>query len=292
MTMDASAEIAQGDRFGFGRNWQQYSVHIDEMAIAESIGDISSKLGQTDLAGKVFLDIGSGSGLSSLAANRMGARVISFDFDPDAVECTRQVRDQFAPDSGDAWQVICGSVLDKEFLSRLPSADVVYSWGVLHHTGSMWEAMGNAASLVPPGGRLFVALYNDQGPASKIWMRVKRRYNSSGDVGKAILLRGSQAYLKARTLLIGVGMLVGLGSLSGVLAAREEHRSKPRRGMRGDNDLVDWVGGWPFEVCTPAEVFDFLTAHGFTLTALQTCGGNLGCNVFVAQRQGLRPDVA
>ncbi len=115
MNTDASQEIEQGERFAFGQNWQKYSRLIDEIAINESVADISNKLAAKSLEGRTFLDIGSGSGLSSLAAFQMGASVVSFDFDPDAVECTRRIREKFAPDAGDRWQVMQGSVLDRGF---------------------------------------------------------------------------------------------------------------------------------------------------------------------------------
>jgi 2-polyprenyl-6-hydroxyphenyl methylase/3-demethylubiquinone-9 3-methyltransferase len=57
------------------------------------------------------------------------------------------------------------------------------------------------------------------------------------------------------------------------------------RGMSRWHDLLDWVGGWPFEVSTPDEIFAYLKARGFVLRHLKTCGGGLGCNEFVFVRQ-------
>jgi 2-polyprenyl-6-hydroxyphenyl methylase/3-demethylubiquinone-9 3-methyltransferase len=51
--------------------------------------------------------------------------------------------------------------------------------------------------------------------------------------------------------------------------------------MDRKHDLIDWVGGWPFEVSTPEEVFNFYRRRGFQLEALKTCAGGLGCNEFV-----------
>ena len=56
------------------------------------------------------------------------------------------------------------------------------------------------------------------------------------------------------------------------------------RGMHRWYDLVDWVGGWPFEVARPEEVFRFLRDQGFQLEELRTCGGKLGCNEFLFRR--------
>jgi 2-polyprenyl-6-hydroxyphenyl methylase/3-demethylubiquinone-9 3-methyltransferase len=47
------------------------------------------------------------------------------------------------------------------------------------------------------------------------------------------------------------------------------------------HDLVDWVGGYPFEVAAPEFVFDFYRERGFSLIQMKTCGGGLGCNQFV-----------
>jgi 2-polyprenyl-6-hydroxyphenyl methylase/3-demethylubiquinone-9 3-methyltransferase len=49
-------------------------------------------------------------------------------------------------------------------------------------------------------------------------------------------------------------------------------------------DTVDWVGGYPFEVARPEEVFDFCQQRGLLLLRLKTCGGGRGCNEFVFGR--------
>lgn len=56
---------------------------------------------------------------------------------------------------------------------------------------------------------------------------------------------------------------------------------KNNRGMSAWRDIVDWAGGYPFEVAKPEEVFDFFQAKGFSLKKLKTCAGGLGCNEFV-----------
>src|SRR5690606_32453090 len=134
-------------------------------------------LGVESLAGQRFLDVGSGSGLLSLAAQRLGANVHSFDYDPQSVACTREMKRRFAPDADD-WTIEEGSALDAEYLAGLPPADVVYSWGVLHHTGEMWRAIDLVSQRVAPGGRFWLAIYNDQGRTSADWIRVKRCYQA------------------------------------------------------------------------------------------------------------------
>ena len=58
------------DRFAFGKNWQSFIASIDDARIANSVASLRKMLGVESLAGKRFLDVGSGSGLSSLAAYR------------------------------------------------------------------------------------------------------------------------------------------------------------------------------------------------------------------------------
>lgn len=128
-----------------------------------------------NLKGKSFLDIGSGSGLFSLAARNMGAKVFSFDYDENSVACTKYLKDKFYHDD-DKWCIEQGDILDKEYLSKFSKYDIVYSWGVLHHTGNMYQALKNADNLVADHGTLFISIYNDQGRATKMWRKVKKTY--------------------------------------------------------------------------------------------------------------------
>ena len=132
-------------------------------------------LGLDTLAGLTFLDIGCGSGLFSLAARRLGATVYSFDYDPQSVACSRQLKERYLPDDAH-WHIEWGSVLDAAYLESLPRFDIVYSWGVLHHTGAMWQALDHAQRAVAPNGKLFIAIYNDMGSQSIRWRQLKRLY--------------------------------------------------------------------------------------------------------------------
>jgi 2-polyprenyl-6-hydroxyphenyl methylase/3-demethylubiquinone-9 3-methyltransferase len=51
------------------------------------------------------------------------------------------------------------------------------------------------------------------------------------------------------------------------------------------HDWFDWLGGYPFEVARPEEIFAFYQARGFSLERLKTCGGGLGCNEFVLRKK-------
>ena len=175
MTQHAQ-EITSGQRFAFGENWTRFLTTLDEERIVQAEKSLENMLGAGSLRGRTFLDIGCGSGLFSLAARRLGAQVFSFDYDPHSVACTNELRRRYFPDDPN-WRVEEGSALDPKYLTSLGKFDVVYSWGVLHHTGAMWEALHNASLPVAPGGRLFVAIYNDQGTASRRWLALKRCYN-------------------------------------------------------------------------------------------------------------------
>jgi 2-polyprenyl-3-methyl-5-hydroxy-6-metoxy-1,4-benzoquinol methylase len=268
-------------RFEFGKNWGKFARLVDQERIEAAERSLKSFLPFTDLRGKRFLDIGCGSGLLSLAARRLGAEVHSFDYDVDAVECSRRLRDGHDPDD-DRWTIEQGSVLDRDYLTKLGSFDIVYSWGVLHHTGAMWQALDNAQLPVKPGGYLYIAIYNDQGGASRRWTSVKRIYNRSPKpvrlamvvaVGGVFFLRGS---------------LVRLVKLRNPFSVKgETARKKQDRGMSVWHDLVDWVGGYPFEVAKPEEIFDFFAKRSFSLEKLKTCAGGLGCNEFVFRRRSL-----
>ena len=180
MIADSQAEISTGSRFAFGANWKSFVKLVDEPRIEAARRSLTEALGVSDLSGRTFLDIGCGSGLFSLAAHQLGAQVHSFDFDLDSVSATKELRLQHASHSG--WVVEQGSILDEQFVAKLGCFDIVYSWGVLHHTGSLWRAVDVAARLVRPRGLLFISVYNDQGSASRMWRRVKQRYNASGPV--------------------------------------------------------------------------------------------------------------
>jgi 2-polyprenyl-3-methyl-5-hydroxy-6-metoxy-1,4-benzoquinol methylase len=263
----AKQEISAGQRFAFGENWKRFHNVLDQRRIDDAVQSLREMLEIETLEGKTFLDIGSGSGLFSLAASKLGARVHSFDFDPDSVACTRLLKERFARESRD-WTIEQGSVLDDAYMARLGTFDVVYSWGVLHHTGEMWKALENARQRVRKGGRLFIALYNDQGFASRYWTVVKRLYCSSR------LLR---------PVVLGVHAFYPL--LPTYISRKIKSRNEPR-GMSIVHDFVDWMGGYPFEVSTPAQILHFHRQRGFELQNLKTVGGKMGCNEFVFRLDG------
>ena len=234
---------------------------------------LQRSLGVRDLTGKRFLDIGSGSGLSSLAATRLGASVHSFDFDPRCVACTKELKRRYAQNA--EWTIEVGSVLDATYLRALGRFDIVYAWGVLHHTGALWRAMDHAGSMVAPGGYLLIAVYNDQGRASRRWRYIKRLYISLPPCTRFLILWPCFLRLWGPTTLRDL--------LHGV-PFRTWRQYREDRGMSPWRDVVDWVGGYPFEVAKPEEVFRFYDTRGLTLVGLETCGGGHGCNELVFRK--------
>lgn len=267
--------VAQrGARFAFGSNWSRFLELVDDERIAMAERSLAGMLEVADLEAKSFLDAGSGSGLFSLAARRLGARVHSFDSDPQSVACTRELKRRYRANDR-AWEIEEGSVLDDAYLSSLGTFDVVYSWGVLHHTGAMWKALGLIERAVAPDGVLYISIYNDQGGTSRRWAWVKRTYNG--------LPRG----LRFLVIVPAFLRLWGPTFVRDALVGRPFATWRGYGGVRGMSpwrDLVDWVGGYPFEVAKPEEIFDFYRRRGFTLRRIKTCGGGLGCNEFVFAR--------
>lgn len=272
----AREQVVRGERFAFGRNWSRFLALVNAERIQDAAGSLTAMLEATSLNGQRFLDAGCGSGLFSLAARHLGATVQSFDFDAQSVRCAEELRQRYFP--GDSqWHIEQGSVLDATYVQSMGHFDVVYCWGVLHHTGAMWEGLANLTRVVAPGGRLFIALYNDQGRVSTMWRLVKRSYCSNR---------------LARALICGwlIPYWVVRGFVGDLLLRRRNPFTRylrpQARGMSLFYDWFDWLGGLPFEVAKPEDVIQFCRDRGFTLDKLVTAGGGFANNEFVFTRRG------
>ncbi len=262
--------------FAFGKNWASYAESIDEAEIAEAVAGLRRLLGGADLNGLRMLDIGAGSGIHSLAALRLGAaEVVSVDIDPDSVATTRQVLQRHGEGR---WQVRELSVfyLDP---NRLGKFDLVYSWGVLHHTGAMRRAIANAAAMVAPQGQFVFALYRRTW-LCPLWTQEKKWYSKASQV---MQLRARKAYAS----ILRLGLLASGRSFDDYVRGYVA-----KRGMDFDHDVHDWLGGYPYESISAQEVDDTMRAHGFAMrrrfvqTALKHRIGILGsgCDEYVYAR--------
>lgn len=263
-------QVKEGERFQFGKNWNSFLSTLTDERINVAETSLKRMIGTDDFGGRSFLDIGCGSGLFSLAAKNLNAKVHSLDFDLDSVNCAKYLKEKFHKDSDD-WTVEEASVLDADHMGSVGQYDIVYSWGVLHHTGNMHLALENAALPVKDGGILFIAIYNDQGGKSKVWLRIKEIYNANF-LGKAIMSLFFFGYFGFRSFLSDVM------SFKNPIKSYGEY--KRRRGMSRVHDWRDWIGGLPFEVGTPELIFDFYKERGFQLERMKTTN-TLGCNEFV-----------
>lgn len=233
-------------RYDFGRNWSRFVTGLGETQITAATQELHKLVG--DLGGKSFLDIGSGSGLHSLAALRLGAaRVAAFDYDPMSVAATTQTLSAHAP--GARWTAEHGDILSPSHAQE--PFDVVYSYGVLHHTGDMWKAIGNACSCCGPGGLLALALYVKT-PFCGLWKLEKRLY-SRFRCARPLFEALFEALLHLRRLAAGQS------------PRRYMAEYNARRGMDFRTDLRDWLGGYPYESVADGDLHRFLAARGFTL---------------------------
>lgn len=263
-------------RFAFGSNWQTFLRTIQPADIARARVSLAPALGRVDPSRSTFLDVGCGSGLFSRAAFEAGfSRVVSFDYDPQSVAAATELRRTAQADCS-RWAITRGSVLDPSFLETLGDFDVVYAWGVCHHTGHMWDAVNNAMARVRPGGVIFLALYNDQGIISRYWSGVKRLYSALPKPGKAVMDAGFVAFFAAA---LGIADLVRLRNP--LRRYRDDDRA-----MNFTTDIIDWIGGYPFEVASPEDTIAFARARGFNVEWERRVGRKHGCNEFVLRRTG------
>lgn len=251
----------QETHFAFGKNWASYAAHISEGEIEEAVRGLSRLLGNERLEGKRFLDIGCGSGLHSLAAIRLGAReVIALDIDQDSVATTQAILARHTPDAN--FTVKQTSVFDLD-PGDLGMFDVVYSWGVLHHTGDMIRAVRTASRLVAPGGIFVFALYR------RVWMdgfwkHEKRWYANASPTAQA----------RARAIYVALFRL-GL-RLTGRNLASYMANYQSNRGMDFFHDVHDWMGGWPYQSILPAEVESLMGGLGFGSVRVFAAKGLVG----------------
>lgn len=248
-------EIIKKDRFEFGKNWKNFLKKLNNERISIAEKSLLTMLTKEQLKEKTFLDIGSGSGLSSLAAKNLKAKVTSFDYDDSSVACTKELKNKYYPNDK-YWSILQGSILDKKFLKSLGKFNIVYSWGVLHHTGNMFEAINNSLNLIENNGVFFIAIYNDQGIKSKIWWYVKYTYNRL-----PFLLKKPFAFTLGFFLQF-ILIMIYLIKLKPMVIIDPIINYKKKRGMSMTSDILDWYGGFPFEYIKFEELINYIEKKG------------------------------
>lgn len=257
--------------FSFGKNWQNFLQTLNEERIENSKNSLKNFLGGEDnIKGKTFVDIGCGSGLFSYAAFKLGAKkVVSVDVDEFSVACAKHLNKKEG--SPENWEIKQGSALDENFIKSLGQFDIVYSWGVLHHTGNMYNAFDNVINLIGPAGVFYTAIYGRT--TSKLagtpdfWLKVKKLYNNSGNIVKNILNYSYVAYFF-------------IGSLIFRKNPFKTIRNYKERGMNWYNDVIDWLGGYPYEFAWPDEIINYFGSRGIYCKKLTDRHG-LACNEYL-----------
>jgi SAM-dependent methyltransferase len=233
--------------YEFGENWRNYAELIDGQRISAAEAGLSKLLPREEVAGRTFLDIGCGSGLHALAAARFGAgEIVAVDIDPNSVATAQAVLQRHAPASA-IWSAKEASAFD---LGHLPTFDIVYSWGVLHHTGDMMQAIGAAANRVNQGGILVLALYRKT-PLCGFWQFEKKLYVDGSPTMRRIL---ESTYNTARALSFWI---------RGKSFAAYKDQYAALRGMEYMTDVRDWLGGYPYESISKAEMLALANRLGF-----------------------------
>lgn len=250
--------------FDFGQNWQDYSTQfLDETRLQNAVESLKKILGRGDLCGLTFLDVGCGTGLFSIAASLLGAKkVVGVDVNPKCVAVSTQNAKRFThPNSSLHFAVV--SALDQTAMLSLGHFDIVYAWGSLHHSGHMVEAIRNTSHCVAAKGIFVVAIYNKD-VTSPVWWWIKKIYNRL------------PSFLKV----VANYFFVPVIYLAKLLVTRKNPLNK-ERGMSFYIDVVDWIGGYPYEYASCAEMEAMMSALDFHVVKTVPATTPIGCNEFV-----------
>jgi len=262
-------------QFDFGENWLGFSQHaLTPEKVAQAKQDFSILIKGIDLLNRSFLDVGFGQGLTLLAASEMGASVIGNDINPKCIKALEQNVKFFPSVSLFDIPIVMGSILDNavvgELMEKSPGRegyDIVHSWGVLHHTGDMKKAIQNTASMVRPGGHLILALYNRHW-TSPVWLIIKWLYCKSPQIIKKIMV------VALFPIIYGAKFIV-----------TGKNPKKQSRGMDFYYDVIDWVGGYPYEYAAIGEMEPFISLMGFKKIKSIPAQVPTGCNEFIFEKK-------
>lgn len=251
--------------FDFGKNWQDFSEHsLGQAQFTSAVESLDQLIGKGDITGKSFLDIGCGSGVFAISAVQLGAqKAVGIDVSRQCIDVCQQNKQRFAPQS--QIDFLYQSIFDESFC-ELGQFDIVYSWGVLHHTGNMYQAIKLAAQMVKPDGTLAIAIYNRHW-SSPVWKTIKRFYNCAPRFIQWLM----------------IGFFYGIIALAKFIVTGKNPFAK-RRGMNFYHDVIDWVGGYPYEYASREEIEQFVEKIGFRLVKFNKAPVPTGCNEFVFAR--------
>lgn len=272
---------SKAGQFDFGANWRRYLGSLTPQRIAVAEASLQDAFGLDSFDGRSFLDVGCGSGLFSFAACRLGARVHSFDANPTSVECAHALRGRLDESAAKRWTIEQGDALSRAYMEGLEPADMVYSWGVLHHTGDLDKALENVVIPLRPSGSLYIALYRRKSWKTPAWTAVKKAY-CSNRLGRALVLG---------TFIPG---FVVYGALADALTRprvnpiRRYSEYYQERGMSPVWDWVDWLGGYPYEASEPQEIVEALSRQGLSLFGCRLVSSSMGNHEYLFVRDPAR----
>ncbi len=255
--------------FAFGKNWQAYVQHaLTPQKVAQAKTAFLKLFEGIEFRGKSFLDIGFGQGIALFAAQERGAHVMGIDVDEENLRSLTKTAQMFHSQQMPVVRI--ASILDDAFVEtqlQQGQFDIVHSWGALHHTGNMLQAIHHAASLVKCGGYLVLAIYNKHW-SSPIWGRIKWLYNHSPEFVQQLL----------------VMLFYPIIYLAKFVVTGKNPKAK-ERGMDFFYDVVDWIGGYPYEYASIAAIQEIMERKGFVCVRIIPALVPTGCNQFVFQKR-------
>jgi len=261
--------IEENMRFEFGKNWQSFSkIALDKQKINQARNDFQELFSGIDLKDKSFIDIGFGQGLTLIFAREAGSNALGIDIDRDNIYALREILKHFPGQNEPKTRIV--SILDKKFIDSQNSQNcyhIVHSWGVLHHTGSMYEAITNASNLVSEGGYFVISIYNKHW-SSPVWRMIKWFYNKSP--------------VPMRKLLIGIFYVV---IYIAKLIVTGKNPKIEHRGMEFLHNVIDWIGGYPYEYASTKNITKFVNLLGFETLKINPARVPTGCNEFVFRKK-------
>jgi len=234
------------------------------------MSDFKILMNNENISGKTFLDIGFGQGLSLLNATTLGAKTVGCDINPKCKEVLELNKQKYPALKDTTIPVVVGSITEKETVERIKTYnnkfDIVHSWGVLHHTGKMWKSIDICSDLVNNNGELIISIYNKHW-SSASWKLIKWFYNISPQFIRWFMIKIFYLIIMIAKFLVTM-----------------QNPLKKERGMNFYYDIIDWIGGYPYEYATLDEITDYICKKGYVLISKKKAQVPTGCNEFIFRR--------